>query len=367
MIEPAAPRHDPEDALQEAWRGMGELLTSIPVRLGFLPGPDQVVVTLRGENRRDVVLLRWPHRDAPAMSARELADSLQEQHGAQLARENGGVLVIGFGGPEVASRIDSLREAIHLRWPDGIRVGAAQVQGSRWRLRGAAGPGQWRPLPEPSPDLLVQGYPAPAPDMQTYLQQYDPATRPTFEPLPDRLRTLIDSTPPSLRAELALRCLRRLADRESHPLDAAVLAHTLGCTAVSHGLVAYAFPDRARTGALVDVYRGAPAELRPAATMAAATALWLRGRIMESKHVLTHLPLEAEQVDGSRPSQARLGPAVTPESIATAFGRDAAAGLEAADVAWNDQRAARPGSPAGGREYQPAPPRYQVDPDWGIG
>lgn len=344
---------EPDD-LDLAFRAMGDLLATVPHQLGYrLEGSDQLAIQVSGPGGRFLVPIDWPADQPNLQAARQTARTIEA---VTRLHPSNAVLLLGYG-PETAERVYTLREALsHQIEGDDISIAAVQVDQGQWRAFGVGVTGDWHPLPEVPVSILMAGYPAPAPSLQEYRQQYQPLPEPTYALLPDSSRELIDASSPGIRVELADRALQRLANREPNPLDLPALAHVLNDPAVNHAVVAHTYNDRPRLGSLVDAYRGAPHQHQPAVAAATATALWLHGRIQEARQVNTHIPDSTYFATGRDQLNALINAGVSPTQSAPLFADAAETHLKYAETAWAANQASGPDT-----SPDPTPPPPQPD------
>lgn len=348
---------EPDD-LDIAFRAMGDLLASVPHQLGYrLEGSDQLAIQVSGPGGRFLLPVDWPADQPNLHAARQTARAIEA---VIHLHPSDAVLLLGYG-PEAAERVYALREALRHQLEDtgdNISIAAIQVDQGQWRAFGVGVTGEWHPVPEVPVSILMAGFPAPAASLQEYRQQFQPLPEPTYGALPDSSRDLIDASPPGIRVELADRALQRLADRDPNPLDLPALAHVLDDPAVNHAVVAHTYSNRARLGSLVDAYRGAPSEQQPAVAAAAATALWLHGRIQEAQQVSAHVP-DGTYFAASRDQlNALINAGVSPTQTAPRFTAAAETHLKYAETTWSATQPLAPGAPS-----EPAPPAPQPDAD----
>lgn len=342
------------DNLDLAFRAMGDLLATVPHQLGYrLEGSDQLAIQVSGPGGRFLVPIDWPADQPNLQAARQTASTIEA---VTRLHPSNAVLLLGYG-PEAAERVYTLREALSRQLAGAdISIAAVQVDQGQWRAFGVGVTGDWHRLPEVPVSILVAGYPAPAPSLQEYRQQYQPLPEPTYGPLPESSRELIDASPPGIKAELANRALQRLANREPNPLDLPALAHVLNDPAVNHAVVAHTFRDRPRLGSLVDAYRGAPPQHQPALAAAAATALWLHGRIQEARQVNAHIPDDTYFAASRDQLNALINAGVSPAQCAPLFAEAAETHLKYAETTWAADQCPRPDT-----SPDPAPPPPQPD------
>lgn len=229
------PPFEPDD-LHLALRAMGDLLASVPYRLGYrLEGSHQLAIQLKRPGGRDLIALDWQTSIPTPQAATQAAAAVKSLATAAAAES---ILILGYG-PDAAQRVYALREAA--RAADvTMPIAAIQVDDNQWRMFGAGVTSEWNRMPEVPVSTLLEGYPAPAKSLQDYRRLYDPLPEPTYDYLPDNSRELIDNAPPGIQAELATRALHRIAERNPNPLDLPALAHTLTVPAVNHHIAAQA-------------------------------------------------------------------------------------------------------------------------------
>lgn len=340
------------DDLQVALQAMGDLLAAVPYRLGYrLEDSGQLVLQHSAADRRRLVVLDWQTDRSVADASREAARTVAALAGRF---QPDAILILGYG-PEAAERVYALREEV--RTASEVSLAAVQVDQGQWRAFGVNVTGPWHRMPEVPVSVLLEGYPPPAASLGEHQRLYDPLPQPSYGALPENSRDLIDAAPPDIKAELATRALHRITQRSPHPLDLAALTHALATPAVNHNIVADAYQDRACTSALVDAYRGAPPEQRPAVAAAAATALWLRGQIQEARQVLTHLPDGNYFAATRRHLSSLIRQGASPSSLAPDFQAAAASHMQHAEAAWAAEHPAAPKPADPPAPHPPAQPK----------
>lgn len=352
---------EPDD-LDIALQAMGDLLAAIPHQLGYrLEDSDQLAIQLSGPNTRSLIALDWRTDEPDLEAARQAAKTIKA---IASSRSTDAILLLGYGS-ESAERVYALREALQIQIVGtDTSIAAVQVDHDRWRAFGIGVTGDWHRMPEVPVSIMMDGYPAPAASLQEYRNRYEPLPEPTYRSLPESSRDLIDSSPPGIRAELATRALQRIADRTPHPLDQAAIAHVLTDPAVNHSVVADAYKDRAHLSALIDTYRGAPEQHRPALAYAAATALWLHGRIREAQHVNIHIPDNDYYATGRDHLTTLITDGMDPKQLAPRFAKAAETHLNQAEATWAAGQVAAPDTaPGPGSTIDPPQRRQLNDPD----
>ena len=331
-----------EDDVQIALRTTGDLLAAVPHRVGYQPSSDEIVVLFKPSGTsRTMFTVNWPASQTNQRAAQLAAETICRT----VAADN--LLVMGYG-EQAAARVYALRQAIRDHDP-GKRVGAFQVQHQQWRTFGEGVTGEWHHLPEVPVSVLLEGTPAPAASREDYEHRYQRLPQPTYGELPESTRALIDSSPPGIQADLAMRAVQRIADRDARALDMAALAHALNHPAVNHHVVAQVAHNRAQISVLVEAYRGAPPAHGPATATAAATAMWFDLRQAAAVQIISQVPAGHPYSAAASDLRALISASVYPPSLEARF-RDAAA-----DYLQQCER-----DYARGHEIQPEAPGFEI-------
>ena len=336
----------PDPAEVPIFLARGRLLAAIPVRLGYQPGPDDVVLMATEGAGRPALFVHahWDRTVETMRAAEDVADTLR----AALGDRSGGplsVAVVAYGEEaEAGRRLYAVMNAAEATISNTSAVTGFQVDGERWRMMSRDVTGEWWALPGVPVEALVAGSPAPAASREEYLARFAPDASPSVEPVSRVRARMYDSASPFIRAESATRALDRLANREATPADAPMLAHYLSDPDLAHTVIAASVDNPARTDVLVSLYRGVPEQSRPAAGAAAAAALWLSGQQDPARTILATVPADGSHADQLARSVRRNIEAGTPtEAVAQEVRHGAPARVQAAEAAWQDSRRQAPG------------------------
>lgn len=326
----------------------GRPLAALPVRLGYQPGPDDVVLMATEGPGQPALFVHahWDRSVETMRAAEDVADTLRaalgDRSGAQAPLS---VAVVAYGEEvDAGQRLYAVMNAAEATISNTAAVTGFQVDGERWRMMSRDLTGEWWAMPGIPVEALVAGSPAPAASREEYLARFAPDPTPTIEPVPRMRARMYDSASPLIRAESATRALDRLARREATEADAPMLTHYLRDPDLAHTVIAAAVDNPARTDVLVSLYRAAPEELRPGAAAAAGAALWLSGQRDPALVVLRTIPDDGSHADQLARSVARNINAGTPvAAVAQEVRHGAPARIEAAETAWQESRRHAPG------------------------
>ncbi|NIZ91758.1 DUF4192 family protein [Kineococcus rubinsiae] len=265
-------------------------VADLPGQIGYQPAPGAVVVSAFSASHRfqfNAVVDLPEGGDRTAL----LQDVAAQLRRPQREYETAMIVLTGYGpaGDVNAAQLrtaltDGPTHVFYLAHIEGTRVRTLAHDDVAWSSS--------RQLPDTAARTVLRERATPAANREEFSARYAPLTTATFTALrPDQADAIGVHARPSLRADVAARYLDQLAQaRGSDPAKQAVLAHlvTVDLTTRDAVLVAAA-TDSARVTALIDVYRGAPPELRPACASAAAAAMFMDGAPLSAvSSVLAH-------------------------------------------------------------------------------
>lgn len=261
-----------------------EFLAAIPYLIGYQPDHDSVVVAgLREGHMQFSATI--PLGSAPPIDNDLPAHDTGSKVSRVIRQERvDAVIVVGYGprGDQNTGRL--LAHLIDA--PITIEI---HIDNEQYRRRSSPDEPWTSPSPLPAaPDHgAAWKLPDPSAGRTQHLEKYQPHPQTGFQPLPRERGDLLDALMPSLRAEIGVRTLDRIALTHD-PDDMALLAHLIGTTLTQAHVLHATISNPHRRQALIDTYRAAPApHLADLATLASA-GHYLSGGSTATTHEILH-------------------------------------------------------------------------------
>lgn len=321
----------------------GVLVGSLPYMVGYTLEDRHVVMVAFDDDGRNgpIGCVDWAEGEDAGRSLMAMAEDTAAVLGRVIrGTQHRQLVLIGYGesGP---SRTAALEDALlgTLDIPDPIRV---QVDSDSYRVYRE---GEWTapsPIPDVSAAAVFAGTPPPAASRDGLQERFEPLERPLFGALELAKVAALESSPPSLRAEIAQRTLGLIAAAgDDDPQHAATVAYLATDSTALDQIVFSAAQDASLLEALIRTYRAAPEEARPELAAAGAAASWLAGHNTANVEALNRHAIVGETSAALKMSalvQLGLRESLNPHELLEAWSTTLPDAIAAADQRWQQAR-----------------------------
>lgn len=319
--------------------GMGEYLSSLPYQFGYQLHDHVVVVGLADSVPKVSAATEWDSGRGHVEQSEALVAGLNPL----VSREKiDSLLIVGYG-PEGHARAQAVADAVEASSTTPPRIGLIEVDQDHYRHISPM-ESERISLPQPMPEVIISGQVAevsPAALEATYA----PLPQPTYPEVDRTTAGRLDDCPPSVRADIGRRYLDQLADYQTPHHQRPELQSTLAYVIqtdkqVRDAVLTHSLGDRAKSEALVDLYRGAPETYRTSTVPIAALSTYIAhdGGTRRASAILQHGGADNE-LTALTTTALRLG--IPPRDMQRALTTHSEADVfEHADREWQASRSA---------------------------
>ena len=318
--------------------GLGEYLASLPYQFGYELDNHVVVIGLGESSPKLSAAFEWTDN----RELIEQSEAFVAGFTPPMQKENiDSLLIVGYG-PEGQERAQAVAATVEASSATPPRIGVVEVDQDHYRHIAPMASDRIR-LPEPMPEIIVEGKVAPEVSPGALEATYAPLPQPTYPELDRATAARLDDCPPSVRADIGRRYLDQLADYQTPQHRRPELQSTLAYVThtdkqVRDAVLVHSLGDRAKAEALVGLYRGAPESYRASVVPTAALSTYVAhdGGTRRAQAILEHGDTDNALTDLAH-TGIRLG--IPPREMHRALSTQPDAEVfEAADQQWRASR-----------------------------